>query len=149
MISDVLSEAVNDIDGYLNDTRFLDTYSGDLRERIIALRNDMHAMRKELDTPPDLEFNPVAIRQPESIREFQSIGRGLREAPEAQLTEGFELPPKGTIIAPLNLIEAFRSEPRQEVPGKMTIDETNLVVNKRTGAMGLQFKCSFKPESGE
>lgn len=98
MISDTLSEAVNEIDRYLNDPLYAGMYGGDLRKRIVAVRDQMHALRAELDAPPDLEF---------------------------------QLPPQ------------------EEVPGKITIDETNLVINKRTGAFGLQFKVSFKPESGE
>ncbi len=52
MISDVLHQAVVDIDGYLESPAFEKVYGGDLRERIIKLRNDMTTMRIELDTPP-------------------------------------------------------------------------------------------------
>lgn len=50
MISDTLSEAVEDIDEYL---RVLpDVYEGEIRGRIIILRDQMEAMRIELDAPP-------------------------------------------------------------------------------------------------
>lgn len=55
MISDVLSDSVREIDGYLENPTFERTYSGELRERIIKLRNDMDAMRQELDTPPTVK----------------------------------------------------------------------------------------------
>jgi hypothetical protein len=51
MISDVLSEAVAEIDRYLND----DTYGYDgseLHERIVRVRNEMDLLRILLDTPP-------------------------------------------------------------------------------------------------
>jgi hypothetical protein len=46
MISDVLSDAVDDIDRYLNNG----LYAGDLLVRIRRLRNEMDAMREELDS---------------------------------------------------------------------------------------------------
>ena len=52
-ISDVLADAVNRINGYLDDST--GTYSGDLGERIKALVAQMDAMRAELDTPPTAE----------------------------------------------------------------------------------------------
>ncbi len=51
MISDVLFDAVQEIDRYLNDPTFKEVYSGRLRGRIIELRDAMNAMRIELDTP--------------------------------------------------------------------------------------------------
>jgi hypothetical protein len=51
MISDVLSDAVGSIDDYLENPQYNAWYSGELRERIIKLRNEMDAMRAELDTP--------------------------------------------------------------------------------------------------
>lgn len=52
MISDVLSEAVIDINGYLDDPTFDAVYKGKVRERIINLRTHMEEMRAELDTLP-------------------------------------------------------------------------------------------------
>ncbi len=52
MISDVLFEAVEQIDQYLNDPGYDDMYSGDLRKRIMSLREKMDAVRVALDTPP-------------------------------------------------------------------------------------------------
>jgi len=51
MISDILSEAVSEIDRYLTDKVFKGVYSGELKEQIIVLRNNMEEMRKELDDP--------------------------------------------------------------------------------------------------
>lgn len=52
MISDVLSEMVADIDRYLCESVFDRVYEGELRGRIIALRNQADAIRVELDAPP-------------------------------------------------------------------------------------------------
>jgi hypothetical protein len=52
MISDVLSEMVAEIDRYLGDSVFDRMYEGEVRARIIALRNEVDAVRADLDTPP-------------------------------------------------------------------------------------------------
>lgn len=48
MISDVLSDAVAEIDRYLR----TGIYSGPIRQRIEDLRDYMDDIRRELDTPP-------------------------------------------------------------------------------------------------
>ncbi len=48
MISDVLSEAVIDIDGYLVESQ--EVYGREVRARIVAVRDQMDALRRELDT---------------------------------------------------------------------------------------------------
>jgi hypothetical protein len=53
MISDTLADAVVEIDQYLAD--FPVTYEGDLRERLLTLRNQMDSLRKELDAPPSTD----------------------------------------------------------------------------------------------
>lgn len=55
MISDVLSDAVHNIDTYLNGDVFDDCYTGDIRTRILILRSQMDAMRMELDLPPTIK----------------------------------------------------------------------------------------------
>jgi len=57
MISDILSEAVSEIDRYLTDKTFEEVYSGELKERIVVLRNNMEEMRKELDDPCEPVFS--------------------------------------------------------------------------------------------
>lgn len=52
MVSDVLAGAVSEIDRYLNDEVFAPCYAGELRDRIVELRNDIDAMRAKLDAPP-------------------------------------------------------------------------------------------------
>jgi hypothetical protein len=52
MISDVLSETVASLDRYLNEPDYNDTYEGELRSRIVSLRNAAERIRIELDTPP-------------------------------------------------------------------------------------------------
>lgn len=52
MISDVLFDAVEGIDGYLNDETFDTCYGGELRTEILILRNQMDRMRAKLDRPP-------------------------------------------------------------------------------------------------
>lgn len=59
MISDVLSDAVYDIDTYLKNPMYEKTYSGKLREDIVKLRNDMDALRVKLDAPPSTQSNEV------------------------------------------------------------------------------------------
>ena len=51
-ISDVLADAVNQINDYLDDSG---SYEGNLRLRIEALVAMMDAIRAELDTPPTTE----------------------------------------------------------------------------------------------
>ncbi len=48
MISDVLSEAITEIDRYLRD--YQDVYAGTVRESILEVRSIMHILRDELDT---------------------------------------------------------------------------------------------------
>jgi hypothetical protein len=52
MISDILSQAVIDLDHYLTDANFDRTYGGEARERLIRLRNEADDLRSVLDTPP-------------------------------------------------------------------------------------------------
>ena len=52
MISDILSQAVIDLDRYIADGTFDHTYIGETRERIIRLRNEADDLRSVLDTPP-------------------------------------------------------------------------------------------------
>jgi hypothetical protein len=49
MISDILFETVEGLDHYLNDPVFERTYRGELRERIIKLRNEAEKLQIELD----------------------------------------------------------------------------------------------------
>lgn len=52
MISDVLSEAAQEIRNYLHDETFAQIYTDELRARIEELVRDMDAIRVSLDTPP-------------------------------------------------------------------------------------------------
>jgi hypothetical protein len=51
MISDTLFEAVGGIDKLLRDLP--EVYQGELRQRIIKMRDEMNALRIALDTPPN------------------------------------------------------------------------------------------------
>lgn len=53
MISDTLFDAVQEIDRYVNDPVFRDAYQGELRTRILLVRNAMEDLRDELETVPD------------------------------------------------------------------------------------------------
>ncbi len=53
MISDVLSVAIEGIDRHLSDECNNTLYTGDLRVRIIEMRNAMDELRRELDAIPD------------------------------------------------------------------------------------------------
>lgn len=61
MISDVLVGCVNELDQYLNDQIFDDTYQGELRYRIIRLRNEAEYLRGLLDVPPGVQLPPEAV----------------------------------------------------------------------------------------
>jgi len=52
MISDVLSDAVHDMDRYLNDPLYDDPYGSALRARILAVRGQLETLRRELDNSP-------------------------------------------------------------------------------------------------
>jgi hypothetical protein len=52
MISDILFQSVVDLDHYLNDSNFDRTYKGEIRERIIRLRDEAEYIRAILDTHP-------------------------------------------------------------------------------------------------
>jgi len=52
MISDVLAEATTKIDRYLSDDVFANCYEGEMRTRILKLRDEMESVRIVLDTPP-------------------------------------------------------------------------------------------------
>lgn len=52
MVSDVLFQAVQDLDHYLNDPVFANVYGGALRERLLRLRKEMQDIRMMLDSPP-------------------------------------------------------------------------------------------------
>lgn len=51
MVSDVLFEASTQIQYYLSNPTFADTYVGDIRSKIARLVQDMDSLRQELDTP--------------------------------------------------------------------------------------------------
>ena len=53
MISDVLFEAIEGINHYLNDECYNSLYASDLRKRIIEVRDAMNKLRQELDTIPE------------------------------------------------------------------------------------------------
>jgi len=52
MISEVLHDAVMDMDRYLGDALFKDLYSGQIRADLVDLRNRMDEMRVRLDAMP-------------------------------------------------------------------------------------------------
>jgi len=62
MISDTLSDAVYQIDEYL---QLEDVYKGDIKDEIIKLRNEMERIRIILDTPPPIKWRNLKwITQP-------------------------------------------------------------------------------------
>jgi len=53
MISDVLLDAVDQIDGYLNNETFADTYPhGEIREEILHMRYNMEKLALRIASPP-------------------------------------------------------------------------------------------------
>lgn len=61
MVSDVLADMVTGLDYYLNKPSYADIYAGDLRTRLINLRNEARSLAGYLDTPPDLLPNDGAL----------------------------------------------------------------------------------------
>lgn len=53
MISDVLANAVAEMDRYLDSPEWRNTYTGQTRKKLKALRTMMDAARQRLDTPPE------------------------------------------------------------------------------------------------
>jgi hypothetical protein len=85
MISDVLAEAVDGLDCYLNDPTWNRAYCGDFREKIVRLRNEAEYIRVILDTPPEIIIELI----PESImvdriedQRFLPLARRLYVTPE-------------------------------------------------------------------
>ena len=62
-ISDVLFETVENLDHYLNDPFYDDWYEGELRARIVRLRDEAKALVVELFTPPTDEEVAEAERR--------------------------------------------------------------------------------------
>ena len=61
MISYILFQCVVELDAYLNSPTYDRTCQGDLRERIIRLRNEAEYIRVILDTPPDCSLPPEPV----------------------------------------------------------------------------------------
>ena len=70
MISDILSQAVADLDRYLSDCTFDHAYIGETRERLVRLRNEADDLRSVLDTPPDA--TPAADDGPQQTASTRS-----------------------------------------------------------------------------
>jgi hypothetical protein len=67
MISDILSQMIDDLDHYLVNPDYDDTYKGELRERIIRLRGEAEYIRAVLDTPPCEPSPPETVLQERSV----------------------------------------------------------------------------------
>lgn len=77
MISDILSDAAADLDGYLADPTFSTTYTTDLRERVHRLRREMLAIANELDTPAVEARKRAGAQQRELDPAMQHLVRWL------------------------------------------------------------------------
>lgn len=70
MISDVLSDAIHAITGYLNHDATAACYTGMIRERIVKLRDDMEELRAILDSPdPHIELREALRISPNYVLE--------------------------------------------------------------------------------
>jgi hypothetical protein len=82
MISDTLFEAVLGLNHYLNDPFWDRTYCGDLRERIIRLRDEAKYAQIVLDThPSDTPPSDAVLHEL-----FAAERREARERPEREAT---------------------------------------------------------------
>ena len=61
MISDVLHEAVSELDHYLTDRLYDKNYAGNLRKQIVKLRDEALYLARVLDTSPDARSPSKAI----------------------------------------------------------------------------------------
>jgi hypothetical protein len=61
MISDILCECVDELDYYLSCPIFGDVYQGELRDRIIRLRNEAEYLRSLLDAPTGVRLPSEAV----------------------------------------------------------------------------------------
>jgi hypothetical protein len=61
MINDILCDCVDELDRYLNDQIFDGTYQGELRDRILRLRNEAEYLRGLLDIPPGAQLPPEPV----------------------------------------------------------------------------------------
>jgi hypothetical protein len=90
MISDVLHDAVAQVNQYLADKTFEKVYAGDIRERIIKLVAAMDGMRRELDAVPPAcgsGGNHNAPYCPEHLRIVECYGRETRYLAIARVYE--------------------------------------------------------------
>lgn len=81
MISDVLSDAVHSINDYLENPTFANVYTGELREHVIKLRDEMTALRIVLDTPPsamerlgNMETLSEQLRYAQVLQQARQLG---------------------------------------------------------------------------
>ncbi len=86
MISDILSQAVDDLDHYLSDPFWDRTHNGELRARIIRLRDEAEYIRVVMDahpcdTPPSeavvrarIAADPRQARDPRSPHRHSHAG---------------------------------------------------------------------------
>lgn len=61
MISDVLADAVAQMDVYLKEPEYRDMYAGQTRKELKALRTLMNAARQRLDEPPAIRRNQCCV----------------------------------------------------------------------------------------
>ena len=107
MIDDVLSDAVGEIDRYLRWE--IGPYTeGELRSRIVAVRDQMDALRSELDRLSTRgHCFRITVRQHESKSE-KEIGRGdhggHRHDAQERLPQGAGAPPPPRFVAPTDAL---------------------------------------------
>jgi hypothetical protein len=83
MISDILSQMVDDLDHYFRNPDFDHVYIGDTRERIIRLRDEADNIRAVLDTPPD-EIPPPEAALCAEIEVTQTSGDQDQKCPDTR-----------------------------------------------------------------
>lgn len=78
MISDVLSDAVSEVDRYLEwrDNHGARWYGGESRARIVAIRDQMDALRAELDAAPEEATGELLERVEEATEKLAECVEG-------------------------------------------------------------------------
>ncbi len=85
MISDTLSDAVAEIDRYSSDPVF--GYEGEIRTRILALRDSMNVMKTELDAlPTEAKYEFITWDWKQQI-DANELNEALQRIPYARVAD--------------------------------------------------------------
>jgi|SRR5580704_6327134 hypothetical protein len=117
MISDILFQCVVELDAYLNSPTYDRTCQGDLRERIIRLRNEAEYIRVILDTPPDCSLPPEPVLLDRIAAQRDRMVEDRRYVLRRELQQQWNLDKRRGEVSPLRvpvIVIGARSVNRRE-----------------------------------